>query len=128
MDQGTRYPLLFGFHDFVAGNGFVAGITLHGRALLVDEGEGFWMYGVNPGGVAAGGASLGEAQAEFRSAYRSVLFDIASEAGGFEDLKSQVERFFAETNEPTRAEWEEAMTVARKGRAEIVLLEQSLER
>jgi hypothetical protein len=50
----TRYPLLLGFHDLVAGNGYIAGIALsNGRALLVDEGDGFWMYGVNPGGMAA---------------------------------------------------------------------------
>jgi hypothetical protein len=44
----TRYPLLLGFRDLIAGNGFVASVALNGRALLVDEGDGFWMYGVNP--------------------------------------------------------------------------------
>ena len=97
----TRYPLLLGFRDLVAGNGYIADIALsNGRALLVDEGDGFWMYGVNPGGMAAGGASLGEAQAEFRTAYKSVLFDIAAEAESFEAFKAEVERFLTENEQP----------------------------
>ena len=81
----TRYPLLLGFRDLIAGNGFVASVALNGRALLVDEDDGFWMYGVNPGGLAAGGSTAAEALAEFRKDYRLVLFDIATEAEGFED-------------------------------------------
>jgi hypothetical protein len=111
----THYPLLCGFHDLIAGNGFFAGVSMSGRALLVDEGDGFWMYGVNPGGVAAGGATAGEAQSAFRQAYTSVLFDIAAEAGSFEELKAQVERFFSETNQPTAAEWAAAVMEVRQG-------------
>lgn len=108
----TRYPILFGFRDLIAGNGFVAGVGVNGRVLLVDEDDGYWMYGVNPGGLSAGGATAPEAQAEFRVIYRSVLFDIAAEATDFESFKSEVERFFSETNEPTKAEWDEAVQVA----------------
>jgi hypothetical protein len=111
----TRYPLLFGFRDLIAGNGFVAGVAVNGRALLVDEGDGFWMYGVNPGGLAGGGANHSEAQAEFRQGYRSVLFDIAAEAADFGSFRQQALRFFEETNEPTRQEWEEALAEVRKG-------------
>jgi hypothetical protein len=110
----TRYPLLLGFRDLVAGNGYIAGIALtNGRALLVDEGDGFWMFGINPGGMAAGGASIGEAQAEFRTAYKSVLFDIAAEAESFEAFKAEVVRFLEETNNPTLAEWDEAVADTR---------------
>lgn len=111
----TRYPLLFGFRDLVAGKGFVAGIAIDGRALLVDEDDGFWMYGVNPGGVAGGGPSIGDAQVEFRSSYRSVLFDIAGEAESFDQFEEEVTRFFRETNEPTLAEWEDAVKAVRTG-------------
>lgn len=114
----TQYPLLFGFRDLVAGNGFVAGVDLHGRALLVDEGDGFWMYGVDPGGVAAGGSTPGEAQAEFRAAYRSVLFDIAAEAETFSDFERQVKQFVADRNEPTFSEWEAAVNEVRHGRVD----------
>ena len=113
-----RYPLFFGLRDLVAGNGFVAAVALEGRALLVDEGDGFWMYGVNPGGVAAGGKTHGEAQAEFRQRYRSVLFDLAAEAASFEEFQRAVAQFCEETNEPTAAEWEEAVNEVRSGKVD----------
>lgn len=112
----THYPLLFGFRDLVAGNGFIAGVDLRGRALLADEGDGFWMYGVNPGGIAAGGANAGEARSEFRVMYRSVLFDIAAEAKSFNEFQLQVQQFVEETNSPTAAEWEEAVSSVRSGK------------
>ena len=112
----TRYPILFGFRDLIAGNGFVAGVGVNGRALLVDEDDGYWMYGVNPGGLSAGGATAAEAQAEFRVIYRSVLFDAAAEATDFESFKIEIERFFSETNEPTKAEWDEAVQEVRNGK------------
>lgn len=116
MRTMTRYPLLFGFRDLVAGNGYVAGVAIsNGRALLVDEGDGFWMYGVNPGGLAAGGKSIGDAQSEFRIAFKSVLFDIAAEAQSFEAFRTEVERFFQETNNPTLLEWDEAVAEVRLG-------------
>jgi hypothetical protein len=115
MEGMTKYPVLFGFRDLVAGNGFVAGVAVHGRALLVDEGDGFWMYGVNPGGLAAGGKGHGEAQAEFRQGYRSVLFDIAAQATDFDSFRRLVLSFFDETNEPTRQEWGEALAGVRNG-------------
>ena len=114
----THYPLLFGFRDLVAGNGFIAGIDLSGRALLADEGDGFWMYGVNPGGIAAGGAGAGEAQAEFRRMYTSVLFDIAAEAKDFREFERQVRQFVEETNTPTAAEWDEAVASVRNGKVD----------
>ena len=114
----THYPILFGFRDLIAGNGFIAGVDLSGRAVLADEGDGFWMYGVNPGGVAGGGSTPGEAQAEFRSAYRSVLFDIAAEAGSFEDFARQVKQLVEETNVPTLAEWQAAVAEVRQGRVD----------
>jgi len=112
----TRYPLLFGFRDLIAGNGFVAGVALNGRALIVDEDDGFWMYGVNPGGLAAGGSTASEALSEFRKDYRLVLFDIATEAPSFEDFERQVTEFFNAVNKPTASEWEEAVAEVRSGK------------
>ena len=114
----THYPLLFGFRDLVAGNGFVAGVDLSGRALLVNEGDGFWMYGVNPGGIAAGGGTAGEAHSQFRSAYRSVLFDIAAEAVDYAEFEREVTSFVEATNQPTAAEWDEAVLEVRRGKVD----------
>lgn len=82
----TRYPLLFGRRELVEGNGFVARVTVSGRALLTDEDGEFWVEGVNPGGFAARGESPSEALAEFGSAFLTILFDIASDARSFESV------------------------------------------
>ena len=70
-----HYPILFTFIDKVSGNGFLAKVTVHGRALAADEGDGWWMYGVEPGDLAEGGASFAEAQAKFRMTFSAILFD-----------------------------------------------------
>jgi hypothetical protein len=114
----THYPLLYGLNDVIAGNGFFASVSVSGRALLVDEGDGFWMYGVTPGAIAAGGSTPSEAQLEFRQIYRSVLFDIAAEAQSFDELKAQVEQFFFVTDEATAAEWDAAVIEVREGRVD----------
>lgn len=115
-DVMTCYPLLFGFSDLIAGNGFVAGVAVHGRALLVQEEDGFWMNGVNPGALAAGGKTPAEAQAAFREAYRSVLFDLAHVADSYETFRGEVEAFFSQSDEPTTQEWEQAVQDVRQGR------------
>ena len=114
----THYPLLFGRHELVEGNGFIARVAVSGRALLTDEDGEFWVEGVNPGGFAASGKSPNEALAEFSTAFRAVLFDIASEATSFEELRAEVRKFFADTNVPALREWEEAVRQVRAGQVE----------
>jgi hypothetical protein len=107
----TRYPLLFSFRDKVAGKGFLADITVHGRALAVEEDGCWWIRGVQPGGLADGGQTFLEAYAAFRDDFRAVLFDIAEEAKSFWAFKEEVDRFFAETDE--EAEWHAAVQAVR---------------
>jgi hypothetical protein len=116
----THYPILFGFRDLVAGSGFLASVATEGRALLVDEGQddGFWTYGVNPGGIAGTGKTQGDAQTDFRQRYKSVLFDIAGASKDFATFKRSVEQFFNETNRPTEEEWTQAVEDVRAGRVE----------
>jgi hypothetical protein len=114
----THYPLLYGLNNLIAGNGFFASVSVNGRALLVDEGDGYWMYGVSPGGIAAGGTTPGEAQSEFRQIYTSVLFDIATEAENFKEFKEQVEQFFSVMDDITAAEWSAAVVEVRQGRVD----------
>ena len=112
----TTYPLLFGFRDLVAGRGFFAEIAVDGRAILVEEEDAsFWMYGVNPGAIAAGGDCTGAARSEFRSLYRSVLFDFAGVAEDFAELKQLVADFFNQTNEDNEARWAAAVKQVRAG-------------
>jgi len=111
----TQYPLLFGRRELVEGNGFVARVAFSGRALLVDEDGECWVEGINPGGFAASGKSPSEALAEFGSAFRAVLLDIASDAGTFQDFRDEVQRFFEEANVPASREWEEAVRRVKAG-------------
>jgi len=111
----TIYPVLFGYRDLIAGNGFVAFVKADGRALLSEEDGGCWFYGVNPGGMAGGGKNREDAAREFKKSYLSVLFDIAAEARTFADFKAEVDAFFGEINRPTEREWSLAHQAVRRG-------------
>ena len=111
----ANYPLLFGRREFVEGNGFVARVAVSGRALLADENGEWWIEGINPGGFAAAGKSPWEALAELGSAFRAILFDIASSAGSFQDFHDEVQRFFEETSAPALHDWEEAVQRVKTG-------------
>ena len=92
--QMTCYPLIFTYRDAVSGNGFLAGVTVTGRALITREDGKWWMYGVRPAGIAETGNTPNETFLSFRQRYSAVLFDIAAEAETFEAFKEEVERFF----------------------------------
>ena len=111
----TRYPLLFGLRELVEGDGYIARVSVSGRALLVDQDGEVWVEGVNPGGFSAKGVSHGEALAEFGSAFRTILFDIASGAGSFPEFRAEVQKFFDDTNVPAAREWEEAVQRVKAG-------------
>jgi len=114
----THYPLLFGQRELVEGNGFIARVAVSGRALLSEDDGEVWLEGINPGGFAAKGQSPSEAVAEFCSAFRAVLFDIASDAGSFQDFHDEVERFFNDTNTSALRDWQEAVERVRAGQIE----------
>src|SRR6266511_3969576 len=111
----TQYSLLFTFLDKVEGNGYLADIAVHGRLLAKEENGTWWMYGVNPGGLAASGATRAEAYGEFRASLMKVLFDIATEASGFYAFRTRAKKFFEENDKETIAEWEAAREQVRKG-------------
>jgi len=107
-----QYPLLFDRVDVVIGNGFVAGVVMKGRTLFSEEADDeFWMYGVNPGGVAEYGKTRPEVLAAFSRAYVEVLHDIAFEAGDFSSFEEHVTSFFLEDNR--REEWKAAVAEVR---------------
>jgi hypothetical protein len=111
----THYPLLFGSRELVEGNGFIARVAVSGRALLSDEDGEVWVEGINPGGFSAKGQSPSEALAELGSAFRAVLFDIASDARSFQEFHAEVQKFFEETNVPALRDWEEAVRRVKAG-------------
>jgi hypothetical protein len=116
MAELKEHPIMITLQDAISGNGFLAGITISGRALMrLEEGGEWWMYGVRPAAIAESGATVEEAFLHFRNRYKETLLDIAQEATDFETFKTEVERFFNEEdadNEDARS-WEAALNAIR---------------
>jgi len=99
-------PLLFSFRDTLFGPGALIEVRVfNGRALYVEDPDGGWLYGVNPGGMAAPGVSLDEAHQAFRQTFSKVLVDLILDAKSEDEYRAVVERFVRETNEAYEAEW-----------------------
>jgi hypothetical protein len=109
------YPLVFSFRDLIAGNGFVAGVAMDGRALLAEEDDqDYWVFGVQPGSIAGGDREQRDvALIQFKKTYLSVLFDIAAEATSFVEFQGKVTTFFNEINTPNVADWDLALAEVR---------------
>ncbi len=110
-----HHPLMFTFRDVISGDGFLAGITLSGRCLMLEEDGKWWMYGVRPGAIAEIGGTPQETFLRFRNKYKEILFDIAGERRTFETFKQEVERFFYEPDTEEERRWEDALTAIRSG-------------
>lgn len=104
------YPVIFTVRDTVSGgNGFLAGITLTGYALMTKEADGkWWVYGVRPGALAEFGETPQEAFLRFRNTYKNVLFDLAEGNGNFQMFREKVERFYSQPEIEEEDRWERA--------------------
>ncbi len=111
-----HHPLMFTFRDAISGNGFLAGVTLSGRALMVHEDDAWWIYGVRPGALAETGQTPQEAFLKFRNTYKSVLFDMAEESADYESLKKEIEKFYHEPDEEEERRWMDAFYAIRSGK------------
>jgi hypothetical protein len=112
----NSYPLMFTFRDAVSGNGFLAGVTLSGRALMVqEETHGWCIYGVRPAAIAETGTTPQEAYLRFRNRYKEVLFDISGESKDFESFRQETERFYYEPDAVEEQRWEDAFQALRNG-------------
>lgn len=115
MDTSPKsLPLLFSYRDTLFGPGVLIEVRVfNGRALYVEEADGGWLYGVNPGGMAAPGASLQDAHLAFRQAFSSVLVDLILDTKSEGEFRAVVERFVHETNDAYEAEWRAAVETIR---------------
>jgi len=110
------YPLLFSYRDTLFGNGFVVEVhAANGRALCIHEADAFWMYGINPGGLAAQGADLEAAHLAFRQTFSTILIDLALASARFEDFEKAVRDFFDETNLGYESNWYQAIQGVQRG-------------
>ncbi len=115
MTEVIHYPVMFVFRDAISGDGFLAGVTLSGRALMIKEGEEWWVYGVRPGAIAEHGTTPQETFLRFKDRYRTVLFDMAEEFKDFEAFRREVERFYYEPDEEEERRWNDAVEGLRSG-------------
>ena len=106
---------MFTFRDVITGDGFLAGITMSGRALIVQEDGEWWMYGVRPGAISETAETPQELLLRFRKKYTEILFDIAGECRTFDSFKQEVERFFYQPDPEEERSWEDAVTCIRSG-------------
>jgi hypothetical protein len=97
-----EFPLIYTYHDDVAGAGFLVRVTLCGRALMVEEEpSAWWLYGVEPGALAESGDTPREAHSAFRSAFRKYVHDVAAEAPTVDALRRELERFCSDKGADT---------------------------
>ena len=111
----VNHPIMITLRDTISGDGFLAGITLSGRALMRHEDGKWWMYGVRPSGIAESGETIEEAFSRFRNRYKEVLFDLAEENSTFDSFRASVEQFFYEADGDSEDEqsWEQALQAIR---------------
>ena len=123
---GTAIPLLLNFREVLFGHGAVVEVhAVNGRALCVHESDGYWIYGVNPGGMAAFGDDAVSARREFRLAFSGILREIGKECDSFEDFATAIKAFFEDTNRGYDLAWREAVNGVRQGRIQVDGLEKS---
>lgn len=112
----NKYPIFVEYKLPIMCTGFVAGVTVRGRVLLVEEAKDeWWAYGINPGGICGEAKDLNSAVAVFYERFQSVLFDLADEGKSFADFKAAVEHFVNDTNEEFEKDWQAAREQIRKG-------------
>ena len=108
-----KLPLIFSFTQLVHGNGFIAGVRMTGRVLLVEGNGETWLNGVEPAGLAGGGVDRAAAFQDFHKNWVEVLFDIAQEARTFEEFDLETKRFLGTKANALTEEWNEALSVQR---------------
>jgi hypothetical protein len=110
------YPVMFTVRDTVSGNGFLAGVTLTGRAIMSREEDGkWWVYGVRPAAIAESGETPQEAFMRFRNSYKNVLFDFAEGSDKYENFRESVEAFYHQPDQQEENRWLGAFRALRCG-------------
>jgi len=112
------YPLVFGVRHAIAGRGFLAGVSVNGRALLEADEDGlWWMTSVEPGGLTASGETPDAAYANFRETLRLVLFDSAHLTDSLDAFEVDAKSLGRERNTAAEARWDAARQEIRGGAA-----------
>ena len=117
--MSRQIPLLFTYRDRVVGMGFTTLVTSYGR-VLAEEGNGeVWIYGVEPGALAASGTDPKDALEAFRQSFSNVLRDFVNDARSLTDFQAAVQEFFGSINRPNEQDWVRAVEAVRAGQLDI---------
>lgn len=111
------WPLCFTYTRSVIGNGFIAHVAFCGRTVAVPESDGVWLYGVNPGAIAVGGANLAESHKMLHEALTKVLIDFSEQSADFDAFKASVEAFYNQTDDDLSV-WEQAVQGIKAGQVQ----------
>ena len=114
------YPLLFRFRTSVLGEGWVAGVELHGGAVVTKEASGEYIaHGLKPGGVAGVGSTLIEAYQSYKEDVQVILYDMAG-SEPFDAFRDKVLRFFDSADAWGEAKFEEGRQMVVAGNQDYV--------
>jgi hypothetical protein len=111
----TDYPVMFTVRDTVSGDGYLAGVTLTGRAIITREDDKWWVYGVRPAPIAESGETPQEAFLRFRNSYKNVLFGFAGCSTKYENFREAVEQFYHQPDQEEEKRWVAAFCAIRSG-------------
>lgn len=114
----VEYPLIFTFNEAVVvrniktNAGYFLFVNGRGNALMTTEKTGgYWINGVQPGGMSEYGKTVKEALYNFKKAFHNILLDIAGYSANDDDFKKEVIVFFDSIDKKELKSWEEARKI-----------------
>ena len=122
--QTITWPLIFTYRGNVFGHRYIASVSAVSRVLGIQEDDGIWLSGVQPGGIAAGGTDVWEACGAYRKAFVGVLADIASSVGDFAAFQTEAARLLAECDNAAFEDWTAAVAAIRTSRLDWTQMQQ----
>lgn len=121
-----EYPLIFTFNEAIVVKnaktkaGYFLFVNGRGNALMTtEETGGYWINGVQPGGMSEYGKTVKEALYNYKTAFRNVLLDIAGYSANDDDFKKEVVGFFGGIDKNELKSWEETRKIIKAGNAKI---------
>ena len=116
-----EYPLIFTFNEAIVvkntetKTGYFLFVNGRANALMtMEETGGYWLNGVQPGGMSEYGKTVKEALYNYKTAFRNILLDIASYSANDDDFKKEVVDFFDAIDKKELKSWEEARKIIKK--------------
>ena len=122
--QTNAWPLIFTYRGNVFGHQYIASVSSISRVLAIQEDDGIWLSGVQPGGIAAGGTDVWQACVAYRKAFVGILADIASSVGDFPAFQAEAARMLEERDEAAFEDWAAAVEANRRNRLDWTQMQQ----